>query len=55
MVENTRQRYWPPFSQVLPLPAARLLNNSLTDYLHGNLNESIFGNFNDFQIGNLNE
>lgn len=38
-MEDNRQRYQPPISQVLPMPAARLLNNSLTDYKYGDLNE----------------
>lgn len=55
MEEKNRQRYLPPFSQAMPLPAARLLTNSQTDYLFGNLNESMPVNFNDFMPGNLNE
>ena len=43
------------FSQTFPLPAARLLNNSQTDYMFGDLNESVLGNFNDFMPGNFHE
>ena len=38
-MENNRQSYSPPISQVLPMPAARILNNSLTDYTYRDLNE----------------
>jgi hypothetical protein len=41
MEAKTRQHYWAPTSQVFTIQPVRILNNSLTDYIHGNLNESV--------------
>ena len=43
METNTKKRYWSPTSQTLTLQPARILGNSMQDYINGNLDEEPSG------------